>query len=323
MKKKIIATIEILAAVAFYVFLYKVASEHFQQLKELDQITDYNNFEYKYLFITLFLVVPNWLLEAVKWRSAIMPIEPITLRTAVKGVLKGIPPSTFTPNRVGETIGRPSVLTPGNRISGAIATAYCGISQMPVMLIFAAAGSAWLMLNGVDYGNIDFVATPYIICIATICAVLASILFYHPQWLVRLLKNKRRFLKILQKLEFFTKYDLQTKHTIIALSAARYMVYSTQNLLLILAAGINIGVADGLAVVFLTYGIISFVPRPALAELGVRCSVAVLLLQPYTNNIVLPAAASAALWIINILIPCIVGTFFYLKRKKTQKNFAQ
>ena len=323
MKKKVLAIIEILAAIAFYVFLYKVACEHFQQLKELDKIIDYKNIEHKYLFIAIVLVIHNWLLEAVKWRTAIMPIEPITLQTAVKGVLKGIPPSTFTPNRVGETIGRPSVLTPGNRISGAIATAYCGISQMPVMLTFAAAGSAWLILNGVDYGNIDFVTKPYIICIATICAALASILFYNPQWIVRLLKNRKRFAKAVQKLEFFSKYDLRTKHTIIAVSAARYMVYFTQNLLLILASGIHIGIADGLAVVFMAYGIISFVPRPALAELGVRCSVAVLLLQPYTQNIVLPAAASAALWIINILIPSIIGTFFYIKRKKIQKNFAQ
>ena len=136
-------------------------------------------------------------------------------------------------------------------------------------------------------------------------------------------QKQKTFCQSCAKIRVLLQIRLATKHTIIAVSAARYMVYSTQNLLLILASGIHIGIADGLAVVFMAYGIISFVPRPALAELGVRCSVAVLLLQPYTQNIVLPAAASAALWIINILIPSIIGTFFYIKRKKIQKNFAQ
>ena len=323
MKKKIILVVKILAVIAFYVFLYKISIPHIEQLKEFYQINGFNNIRLNLLAIAIILVIPNWLLESVKWFFTISPIQTITLKTAIKGVLKGIPPSTFTPNRIGETVGRPTVLEANHRIEGGIATLYCGISQMPIMLILTAVASFYFAAQGTVFINEEYITKPLFGIAALVSAVLVAALFYNPKIFIPLVQKFKRTQPFANKLEFFARYTTNQQNTLLLLSAARYMIYCTQNYLTLKALGINIIILDGYTAIFLIYGIISFVPRPALAELGVRCSVSALVLSPFAPTPLLPAAASALLWFINILIPCIIGTFFYIKRKKHQKNFAQ
>lgn len=323
MKKKVILALKILAVIAFYVFLYKISIPHIEQLKEYYQINGFRDIRLNLFAMAVILVLPNWLVESVKWLFAVKPIQEISLKTAIKGVLKGIPPSTFTPNRIGETVGRPSVLNPQHRVEGGIATLYNGISQMPVMLIFTAAASFYLSANGTRFIHEEYLTKPLFGIAALIGAALIIALFYHPKIFVPTTQKYRLTQKIAPKLEFFARYHSQEQNTLLILSAIRFFIYCTQNYLVIKALGINISIIDGYAAIFLIYGIISFVPRPALAELGVRCSVSALILAPYSPNPLLPAASSALLWIINILIPCIIGTFLYIPQKKHQKNFAQ
>ena len=323
MKKRAILVLKIALVIAFYIFLYKLSTLHIQQLKEYFQINGFSNINFKIFAIAVILVVPNWLLESLKWQIAISPIESITLKTAIQGVLKGIPPSTFTPNRIGETIGRPSVLAAPHRIEGGIATLYSGISQMPIMLLCTAIASFYFAAKQTLFINEEYLTKPLFGAAALVAATIVSVLFYNPKIFIPIFQKYNRTQKIADKLAFFIRYTPRQQNSILLISAARYLLYCTQNFLIINALGINVGLIDGYNAIFLIYGIVSFVPRPALAELGVRCSVSALVLNPFSPTPLLPAAASALLWIINILIPCIIGTFFYLKRKKNQKNFAQ
>ncbi len=323
MKKRVILALKILAVAGFYVFLYKISIPHIEQLKEYYQINGFSDIRLNLFAMAAILVLPNWLIESVKWLFAVKPIQEISLKTAIKGVLKGIPPSTFTPNRLGETVGRPTVLNTQHRVEGGIATIYNGISQMPVMLIFTAATSFYFSANGTRFIHEEFLTKPLFGIVALIGAALITALFYHPKKFVPTTQKYRLTKKFAPKLEFFARYNRQEQNTLLILSAIRFFIYCSQNYLVIKALGINIGIIDGYAAIFLIYGIISFVPRPALAELGVRCSVSALILAPYSPNPLLPAASSALLWIINILIPCIIGTFLYIPQKKHQKNFAQ
>ncbi|MBR6177849.1 MAG: flippase-like domain-containing protein [Bacteroidales bacterium] len=323
MKNRVFLVLKIAAVIAFYIFLYKLSITHIHQLKEYFQINGFSNIYFKTFAIATILVIPNWLLESLKWQIAIAPIESITIKTAIQGVLMGIPPSTFTPNRIGETIGRPSVLKATHRIEGGIATLYSGMSQMPIMLLCTAISSCYFAAIQTLFINESHLAKPIFGAVAAVAAAITSVLFYNPKIFIPILQKYKRTQKIADKLTFFIRYTPHLKYSILLISAARYLLYCTQHYLIINALGINIGLIDGYAAIFLIYGIISFVPRPALAELGVRCSISALVLNPFAPNPLIPAAASALLWIINILIPCIIGTFLYIPQKKHQKNFAQ
>jgi hypothetical protein len=79
------------------------------------------------------------------------------------------------------------------------------------------------------------------------------------------------------------------------------------------------------AVMFL---VITVIPTIALAELGIRGSISIYLIglffekyNIFTEQIDIGIfSASSALWLINIIIPAIAGTFFVFKLKFFRKN---
>ncbi len=305
--KKYRKILTLVFVIVCYIMLYYVSRDNFDKLKDIDRNALDINFVL--LGVSVFLVVPNWFLEAVKWKISLTPIERITLKTSVRGVLKGILPSVITPNRIGEAVGRPTVLKDENKISGAFATIYCGLSQMPVMIFCAAIACIYF-----DY--------PTYFSITAFAAMLITVFCYQfPEYLIPFLRKKTKHKKFLGKLYFFCKYKHKEKLRLIFFSFLRYLVYSSQNCLAIIAFGVNADFLGGLMSVFLIYALMSFVPRPALLELGVRCSATVFVLSKYTSDFSLPTVSSIFIWCVNLLIPAVLGTFFYLFEKKIKKNF--
>ncbi len=302
---------------AFYYGLYLLSKDHFSQLTDLD--TGNLRIYWFPLAVALLLAVPNWILEAVKWRISLRPVEDVSFGQALVGVLKGIPPSLFTPNRVGEAIGRPSVLQKGHRIMGALATAYCGFSQMPVMLMMGSVSCLYFSLMDVELSHTTFLTQWWFILICVTGALVLALLFLFPQYTIPFVRNSEKSEGLRNKLRFFCNYTCGEKFSLMGVSLGRFMVYSIQNYLTIVALGIDIGIVDGLMSVFLIYTLMSFVPRPALAELGVRCSASVLVLKDFCSDYSQPTISSVILWGINLLLPAICGAFLYIVKKKDKK----
>ncbi|MBR4265633.1 MAG: flippase-like domain-containing protein [Bacteroidales bacterium] len=311
-------TIRIILVIAFYIGLYYVSKGHFEKIKDLDS----NKIVISYLpLITAILLVPlNWYLESAKWKTSLLPIQKISTREAINGVLKGIPPSIFTPNRIGEAIGRPSVLNPENRISGALATAYCGLSQMPIMMFCGTISCLYFKICNINLQEANFLVSNWFIITGFTISIVVLLVYWFPKYTIPFVKKSQTSKGILSKLQFFCKYDTKQKSQIILLSLIRYIVYSTQNYLAIRAFGIDINYLEGLMSVFLIYAMMSFIPRPALAELGVRCSATVIVLKKYTEDFTSPTISSIFLWTINLLIPAIYGVTLYISEKKHKKN---
>lgn len=306
--------VKILLVVAFYVGLYLLTKEHFEQFGELT--TDNINVSWWPLVLALLLVGPNWLLEAVKWRISLVPVESVSFKVAFVGVLKGITPSLFTPNRVGEALGRPSVLQRGNRLSGGLATAYCGLSQMPVMMLMGVLACVYFAWRDIEISHSTFLTSWWFIVIGFACTVIVTVLYMYPKYTIPFVRNSEKSDGIRRKLNFFCHYTYKERFLLMFFSLVRFLVYSLQNYLTIVGLGIEIGFLDGMMSVFLIYALMSFVPRPALAELGVRCSASVMVLKEYTADFRLPTISSIILWTINLLLPAICGGVFYLINKK-------
>ena len=95
------------------------------------------------LYCMFLLMVVNWMLETTKWRIALQPIQSIRFSRAFKAILAGTCIASFTPNRVGEYLGRMLFVDPGNKVVSVAPTILCSMSQMLVTL---AAGSVGLFL---------------------------------------------------------------------------------------------------------------------------------------------------------------------------------
>ena len=95
------------------------------------------------LYCMFLLMVINWTLETTKWQIALRPIQSIRFVRAFKAILAGTCIASFTPNRVGEYLGRMLFVDPGNKVVSVAPTILCSMSQMLVTLI---AGSVGLFL---------------------------------------------------------------------------------------------------------------------------------------------------------------------------------
>lgn len=106
------------------------------------------------------------------------------------------------------------------------------------------------------------------------------------------------------------------------LSAARYLVFSTQFYLAIRLMGLDFTVTQSMMVIPVIYLVLAAIPTMALTELGVRGSVSVFLFGLLTEAGVLDAegtlavvSASTLIWILNIAFPSLAGVLVIFRLK--------
>lgn len=237
-------------------------------------------------------------------------------------VFAGITVSFFTPNRVGEFLGRVFVLNTADRIKSSVLTIVGSLTQLVITL---TVGSLALLLFLNRYTSLFLSLNP-IISAGVVSAWLFFVvllivgLYYlrlfagsekkdlHENWRNKLLKS----LNILQSIPA----SLLTK--IIFLSLCRYIVFTFQACLLLRWMGISISLSDSIILVSVVFLILTAIPTMAIAELGVRGSVATFLFGFYERNQtgymtgtwdVQVIVTFSLLWIINIGIPALIGSF--------------
>jgi hypothetical protein len=97
--------------------------------------------------------------------------------------------------------------------------------------------------------------------------------------------------------------------TTLVFSAARYFIFATQFVLLLhyFATGLTIG--ESLLGIGLLYAAMLVIPSITIAEPGIRGSLSLLIFGFFSTNSAGILGASLLLWIINLAVPAILGTF--------------
>ncbi len=260
------------------------------------------------------MTIPNWGIEAIKWKFIIKKLQAISFTSAFKAVLAGITVSIFTPNRVGEFGGRILALDRKNRVAGVFATLLGGYAQFLITLIIGII-SLPLYLHKFPSQlplNIEF---PIIfpICIVVIFALLFVYLKikFFAKFLELLIKNvkKKRFVSFLKD---YTPVELLK---ILIFSLLRFFIFTCQFYLLLNFFGVSLSFFQGLVSISLIYFIMTIIPVISLFEFGIRGSVAILILGVYTPFSLGIISASILLWIINLALPALVGSFLLYRYK--------
>lgn len=80
----------------------------------------------------------------------------------------------------------------------------------------------------------------------------------------------------------------------------------------------------GLFAVSVFYLLMAVVPSIALLELGLRWQYGIIVFGAFTDNLVGVYTASTAIWLVNLLLPAVIGTFvaagFGRKRSTLKKS---
>ena len=266
----------------------------------------------KYLLCCLVLIPLNWLLESLKWKQVLSKIQVLSLGQAIKSVLIGLTSGFFTPNRVGEPVGRSMFLADGNKTKGVICSLICTLSQSFATLFFVCIAIV-LACNIV----VELEQIPQILLvrnIGIIAAVTVFLLYLTIPFWVGKLKLKSEKLQDIARAISLISYASLLKVSLY--SIVRFAVYSFQYYLMLKFFAVDIHFSTAMVLIPINYFLVSIIPSVAFAELGIRGSSALLVMEPLLGNTLGVALAAMSLWFINYVIPMLVGSLLLIKTER-------
>ena len=285
------------------------------------------------LWMVILMMFVNWGIESLKWKKMIGKIEKVSFLRSCTAVFTGTSISFFTPNRIGEYFGRVYILEKASRIEGVLITILGSMSQLMVTIITGTI--ALILINPVRYYDIPlFTGYLYysLIVLIVILNLLLLFLYFNISFLSvlreKLLRSKlKKFRRFFGVFSLFRRHDLVV---IISLSFLRYMVFSMQYFILLRIFGVPVGFTDGIIIISLIFFLITVFPTIALTELGVRDAAAVFFFGLYFSGqgvmdegiSIGVLAATTFLWLLNIVLPAIIGTIFVYRLKFFRKNIS-
>jgi len=276
------------------------------------------------ILIVFLMMIANWSLETLKWKLLIEKIERVSFFRSFQAVLTGVSVSSFTPNRIGEYVGRAFILKNASHIDGILVTILGSMCQLMVTIV---AGSITFLIflpkyfPGTVYAN-GYLYYGLVFIILLLDLLLLGLLFnisFLNTVKEKIFKNGLK--KLRSHLHVFTFYKNRQIAVFLLLSAFRYIIFSSQFYLLLRLFGVPIPFFDALMMISMIYFIMAVIPTIALTELGIRGSIALYFFgiylsrfYPTTTEFSLGIfSASTLLWMINLGIPALVGTFFVFR----------
>lgn len=310
--KKILTTFIKIAVVAFaFWFIYNKLVKH-NDLKEFIKLLEAIPEQQIWLVLgsVFLLMLFNWGLEAVKWKQLIERVEQISLWRATESVFCGLTWAVFTPNRLGEYGGRVFFLSPKRRIIGVVAMTVGNIGQLVLTNVFGAVAVCVFAHRFIPLEPIIFAA----VCgLAAVFALFFLIFYFNIKWLNGLLlsiKFTRKYKKFYSVLARYQKKELLQ---ILLFCLARYAVFTTQYIIMFLWLIPNLSAADILMLVPILFFVQSTLPSLDLLDIGIRSVTALFFFKYVTTQNTAVVACIASIWLINIIIPAILGSYFVFK----------
>lgn len=297
-----------ISALTFAYVFYKISNH--AQLEDLTRwLTHFDSIKLFLLFTTLILAIPNWLLESIKWKKLTSKVHTIDIWQATKAVFGGLSVSLLTPNRIGEIPGRAAFMPLNKQPQTILVSAFGSLSQSMVTAI--AGFAAYFILKARFSFNLLPQKTWHMALFVILSLILLAVFFLF------FTKSKWSFKgKILTLFNVIKEYTLNDFITINLLSVVRYAIFTTQFYILLRFFNIEIGILESYSSIALTYLILYLTPFLSIAEIGARGSASLLCIGFFSPNVTGILLAGFSIWLINIMIPAMIGSFLILQKNK-------
>ena len=270
-----------------------------------------------FLFAAVGTGVFNFYIQFRSWRYLLRNINTKANDKEVLGsLLSGYTFGLLTPSRIGEAPGRAFSVDKNRIVKNSLAVFYEKLIGLMVMLIFGAISlAAFTHLNQsfqpeyslfIIWGASGF----GILCIITAFLPHSFIIKF-----VVILKRFSRLQKYIIKIERAIGLADKTRHTLLLYSTIKYFGFIVEFTLLVIGFSGSLEFANIFLAINAVYFAKLFVSYLSFADLGIREAAAVYFLG-YVGIAEAAALNSAfIIFLINILLPSVIGIFFILKRK--------
>lgn len=275
-------------------------------------------------WLVIILVFVNWGMEARKWQILMNAIQPMSFSKAYKSVLCGVTFSLNTPNRIGEYGGRMLFVNDGNRLKSIPLSIAGGVAQLIITMVMGCLGLLYLLMSNNSVESLMGLPVFWlkIFLYGSIFGTIVFVFFFFRLgWVIKLVNKlpySNRFSKYINVLETF---DVNVLLRLLSISFFRYIVFVFQYIFMLQLMQVEQNVWTGLWIITVMFWILAIIPTFAIAELGIRGTVAKTLFY-YSTNVLGILTVTFAIWFINLFIPALIGSLLILGIKIKAKNEA-
>ena len=261
-------------------------------------------------------MIINWAIEALKWQMAVKPVQPVSFLKAFSAILSGVSFSVSTPNRVGEYLGRVLYMEEGNRLRTIAVTMVSSMSQLIITLLMGLAGLIILKPYIEQKQLISGLWLLVLIYGVLIVLVILLLFYFRLHWLARWIARIPFLKKYSYLVEAVGQFDSTVLIRMLSLSIIRFSVFILQYFLLYVFFDVQIGWWAACWTVSVSFLVMAIIPTFAIAELGLKGKVALLVTGLFSANKAGIFFATAGIWFINLVIPAILGSLLILGLRK-------
>lgn len=237
----------------------------------------------------------NLTAEAAKWKVLLTPLGRRSLLLSIKDVCKGYLGAFVTPNRVGEFPYRAMYLPKEWRL---MAVGLGGIGSVMQMGVIVLCGIPALCCLSQTLPYLNWTKT----CLVLLFVLLLGLIVGY--WVSTSKQTKKLWDDFLMALRHLA---LKGAVCVLALTLMRYLVFCVQFWLMLEFCGVHLAMKDAWMAIGLYYMLVTLTPSVNVAELAVRGSWAVVALSPFTTNIPAVTLAAWCVWVVNGVLPLLIG----------------
>ena len=271
----------------------------------------------------MILMFVNWGIEARKWQLAIGRIQKIAFLRAYKAIFTGTTLAFFTPNRMGEYMGRILYIEPGKRIKAISLTIVCSMGQLLITLVGGLTGMFFIKgyLVGDPHDPVRRQWIEFSMLMLAIAIVALGLVYFRLKLLTGLLKRNRAIRKYLVYVRVLDNFNATILFRILSLCLLRYGVFVVQYFLFFRLFKVDVNWWQTFWSISVVFLILAIIPSIALlTELGIRWKASIELVAIFSANITGILATSLAIWVINLVIPALIGSLLILGIKFFKKQ---
>ena len=311
----------IVALALFFLYKQLTSKLHVEQF-DIDYIFKLLKDKFFVIGLVILMMFLNWFLESLKWRFLISKIEKISIKQSIRAVFSGITISAFTPNRVGEYGGRVFCLEKGDRIQAVLITVIGSMAQLIITIIFGLIGILLLPNLMSDFNQLlsEIIFSYSIMLFLFILLIVLLITLFLNASVFSVMLSRLVFLRRFAKYNnVFSFYNSSELLEVLLYSGARYLVFTTQFFILLQVFNVSVNYLDAIVLISTMLFVISIIPTIAITEITVRGSVAIFLFSLVSNNTLGILSATFVMWVINLLLPALLGTISIFSLKFFRK----
>jgi hypothetical protein len=243
--------------------------------------------------LLLLLMGLNLSMEAIKWRMILKESSTQTFLQSLKSIFIGQAFAFYTPNRIGEYVGRTLHLPTDNKLNALAKMAWTSYAQLLITIVIGSIAV--------------FIQPPFLVWIKWVTPFLlfGALFVYFQQiqfsgWL--------SFLSVLQ-------IPATLKTSLLFISLIRYFIFIAQYYWVAQCLQMGIPFSNFWVAIAVLFLCLSILPTISITELVVRGQIILLLFAPFYQNTMLLIGLTTIVWVVNLLLPAIIGSFLLLSFK--------